>query len=380
MRELGVGMIGYGFMGKMHSYAYASLPFVYDPPPAITRLVGVAAATEASRRLAVERASYDFATADYRDLLARDDIHIVNICTPNYLHAEQAIAALTAGKHVYCDKPLAMNAAQAAEIVEMASRVGTTCQMTFHNRFCPAIMRARQMAEEGFVGEIVSFRAVYLHSGYLDPNRPISWRMQMEKSGGGALVDLGSHAIDLLRLLAGDPVRVNARLRTIVTERPASAGSTDLVPVTVDDIAVVQLELANGCVGTLEASRVATGAQDDLRLEVHGTRGALRFDLMDPNWLYAYDDTRPHAPLGGERGWTRIECVQSYPRPHSLPGAKTSVGWSKFHIASIYDFVSNVAAGRLGSPSFADGLAVHRVMDAAAKSSDTGTWQDISGA
>mgnify|MGYP005837737833 CR=1 FL=1 len=370
-------MIGYGFMGRMHSYAYASLPFVYDPPPAKIRLVGAAAATEATRRLAVERAGYEFATADYRDLLARDDIHIVNVCTPNHLHAEQVIAALNAGKHVYCDKPLAMNSAQAAEITETASKVGTTCQITFHNRFSPAIMRARQMAEDGFLGEVVSFRAAYLHSGYLDPNRPISWRLQIEKSGGGALVDLGSHAIDLLRLLVGEFTRVNARLRTIVTERPAAAGSKELVPVTVDDIAVAQLELAGGCVGTLEASRVATGAQDDLRLEIHGTRGALRFDLMDPNWLYAYDDTRPHFPLGGDRGWTRIECVQNYPRPHALPGGKTPVGWSKFHIASIYDFVSNVAAGRSGSPSFADGLAVHRVIDAAVRSSDTGTWQGI---
>ncbi len=377
MQTFGVGMIGYGFMGKMHSYAYASLPFIYDPPPAQVRLVGVAAATQASRNLAMQRAGYEFATSDYRELLKRDDIHIVNICTPNYLHKEQVIEALKAGKHVYCDKPLAMNAREAREIVDLAKSVGTTCQMTFHNRFSPAVMRARQIADNGFLGEVVSFRAVYLHSGYLDPTRPITWRLQKEKSGGGALADLGSHAIDLLHHLIGRFTRVQANLQTVVKQRPVAKGSSEMAPVDVDDLAVLQLELENGSIGTLEASRIATGTQDDLRFEVHGTRGAMRFDLMDANWLYIYDDTKPSALLGGDRGWQRIECVQNYPKPAALPGGKTPVGWTRFHIASIYDFVSNVAAGRPGNPSFGDGLAVHEVMDAAQASSESGKWEAV---
>lgn len=377
MQTFGVGMIGYGFMGKMHSYAYASLPFIYDPPPAQVRLVGVAAATQASRNLAMQRAGYEFATSDYRELLKRDDIHIVNICTPNYLHKEQVIEALKAGKHVYCDKPLAMNAREAREIVDLAKSVGTTCQMTFHNRFSPAVMRARQIADNGFLGEVVSFRAVYLHSGYLDPTRPITWRLQKEKSGGGALADLGSHAIDLLHHLIGRFTRVQANLQTVVKQRPVAKGSSEMAPVDVDDLAVLQLELENGSIGTLEASRIATGTQDDLRFEVHGTRGAMRFDLMDANWLYIYDDTKPSALLGGDRGWQRIECVQNYPKPAALPRGKTPVGWTRFHIASIYDFVSNVAAGRPGNPSFGDGLAVHEVMDAAQASSESGKWEAV---
>lgn len=377
MRELGVGMIGYGFMGKMHSYAYASLPFVYDPPPARIRLVGVAAATDKSRGLALERAGYEFATDDYRKLLERDDIHIINICTPNYLHHDQAIDALGAGKHIYCDKPLAMNSGEAAEMAELAGNCGVTSQVTFHNRFSPAIMRARQMAEDGFLGEVVSFRAVYLHSGYTDPTRPISWRMQMEKSGGGALMDLGSHAIDLLHHLIGRFSRVQANLRTLVKERPSAKGSSEMAPVTVDDLAVLQIELPNAALGTLEASRIATGAQDDLRLEIHGTRGAMRFDLMDPNWLYVYDDTKPHAPLGGERGYLRVECIQNYPKPAALPGGRTPVGWTRFHIAGIHSFVSNVAESRPGSPSFDDGLAVQQVMDAAGRSSESGRWERV---
>jgi predicted dehydrogenase len=366
---LGVGMIGYGFMGKMHTYSYASLPFIYNPMPARIRLVGVCAATEASRALAVDTAGFEFSSADYHDLLDRDDISIINVCTPNYLHYEQAMAAMRAGKHVYCDKPLAMNAEQAQEMAELAHETGLTCQVTFHNRFSPAMLRAKQMVDDGFLGDPVSFRSVYLHSGYTNPNRPISWRMQHEKSGGGALADLGSHAIDLLRFLIGDFKSVSARLETYIKERPVSAGSTETVPVTVDDLAILTLESENGAIGTVEASRLATGTVDDLKFEIHGTRGALSYDLMNPNWLMAYDDTRKGGAYGGDRGWQRLECVQNYPKPAILPGGKAPVGWMRLHMASMYDFICNVVAGRPGCPSFDDGLAVQRILDASALSS-----------
>lgn len=375
MRELGVGMIGYGFMGKMHSYAYASLPFIYDPPPAEIRFAAVCAQSEKSRNLAVERAGYAFSTDDYRELVTRDDVDIVNVCTPNYLHREQVLAALEAGKHVYCDKPLAMNAAEAEQMANAANKAGTTCQVTFHLRYSPAILRAKQLVDEGFLGDITAFRAAYLHAGYVDPNRPISWRTDKEKAGGGALVDLGSHVLDLLRHLMGDFVRVRAELRTIIKERPISVGSDEKAPVTVDDMALVELELPGGVIGTMEVSRVATGAQDDMRLEIHGAKGAVRFDLMDPNWLWVYDNTKPHAALGGNRGWQRIETIQNYPMPASLPGGRSPVGWMRFHIASIYEFVSRVADGRLGSPSFEDGFAVQQIMDAAIRSAETGDWE-----
>ncbi len=369
----GVGMIGYGFMGKMHTYSYASLPFIYSPMPARIRLVGVCAATETTRARAVESAGYEFSCADYHELLDRDDIQIINVCTPNYLHYEQAMAAMRAGKHVYCDKPMAMNAQEAAEMAALARETGLTCQVTFHNRFCPAMMRAKQMADDGFLGDVVSFRAAYLHSGYTSPSRPISWRMQYEKSGGGAMMDLGSHVIDLVRFIIGDFAKVSARLETYIKERPVSAGSSEMAPVTVDDLALLTLEAVNGAVGTIEASRLATGTVDDLRFEIHGTRGALSFDLMNPNWLMAYDDTRKGGDYGGDRGWQRIECVQNYPKPAALPGAKAPVGWMRLHIDSIFQFVCNVAAGRPGCPSFEDGLAVQRVMDAAARSAENGS-------
>lgn len=377
MSTYGVGMIGYGYMGKMHSYAYASLPYIYDPPAARVRLIGVCAASEASRSLAMDRAGYQFSTPDYRELLARPDIDIVNICTPNYLHAEQAMAAIRAGKHVYCDKPLSMTSDAAVEMAALARESGLTCQVTFQNRFCPALLRARRMVEDGFLGDVISFRAVYLHTGYNDPKRPISWKMRQETSGTGALTDLGSHIIDVVRWLAGDFHKVNARLRTLITQRPAAAGSTELVPVTVDDMAMLQVEMPNGALGTIEVSRVAIGAEDDLRLEINGTHGSIAFNLMEPNSLSVYDDRRAAGSYGGDRGWQRIETIQNYPKPAVLPGGKAPVGWMRFHIESMHSFVSNVAGSRRGDPSFEDGLAVQRIIDTAVRSSQSGRWESV---
>jgi len=374
---LGVGMVGYGYMGKMHSYAYASLPFIYHPLPFRIKLVGACAPSEGSRNLALESAGYEFATPDYEELLARDDVSIINVCTPNYLHKEQAIAAIRAGKHVYCDKPLALTGADAQEMADLARESGLTCQVTFHNRFCPALLRARQLVEDGFLGDVISFRAVYLHAGYNDPNRPMSWKMRRETSGAGSLLDLGTHIIDIVRWLAGDFAKVNARLRTLVKERPTRAGSSELEPVTVDDIATMMVEMPNGALGTIEVSRMAIGTTDDLRFEIYGSKGSISFDLMDPNWLSIYDESKPGGTYGGQRGWQKIETIQGYPKPAVLPGAKAPVGWMRFHIASLYSFVTNVVEGRPGSPSFEDGLAVQRICDAAAASSASGAWEPI---
>jgi len=368
---LGVGMVGYGFMGRMHTYCYQSLPMIYDPPPAKIKLVGVATATPESGRRAIEQAGYEFDSRDYHDLLSRDDIHIINICTPNNLHRDVAIDALKAGKHVYCDKPLAVNLAQAQEVWEVAREAKTIHQMTFNYRFIPALLRAKQLADEGFLGRVYQFRVAYLHSSYINPDRPASWRTDKAISGGGASFDLGSHVIDLVRHLLGDFDSVFATMDTMIDERPGPSGR---VPIEVDDVLWLQARLKSGAVGTIEASRMSTGACDEIRFEAHGDKGAIRFNSMDPNWLDAYDATLPEGDYGGDRGFTRIESVQRYPKPASLPGPKNSVGWMRYHIGSIYDFVSNVAANRQSNPSIYDGLKVQEVLDAVFRSSDAGKW------
>src|SRR5579884_109928 len=378
----GVGMVGYGFIGKVHSVAYRSLPLFYDPLPAKTRLIGVATATAQSGQKAVEQAGFEFATTDYQELLARDDIQLIHVCTPNDAHRAVVLDALRAGKHIYCDKPLALNVAEAEEICALARTVPAVHQMTFNYRFVPALMRARQMAEAGFLGDLFSFRAAYLHAGYIDPNRPFSWRLDWERSGGGAIVDLGAHIIDLVRYLvgpgtgvgrAGEFAAVSADLQTVIKERRAPQTGA-MRRVDVDDIALAQCRLEGGAVGTLEASRLATGVQDEIRLELHGSKGGLKFNLMDPNWLDAYDATQPEAPLGGNRGYTRIEAVTRYPKPYALGVTKNTVGWLSFHIQSVFDFVSNVARLVEGkplppqSPTFEDGLAAQRVIAACQRS------------
>ena len=373
-KQLGVGMAGYGFIGKMHTYAYKSIPIFYDPPPADVRLVGVCTSRAETARRAVEHGGYEFGTTDYHELLERDDIHIINCCTPNHLHKDILIDALKAGKHVYCDKPLAMNLSEAREILDAVGKVNVVHQMTFQYRFVPAIMRARQLIDEGLLGEPMSFRAAYLHSGYIDPNRPMSWRLDKKQGGAGALFDLGAHVLDVVRYLLGECREVFATTQTFVKRRPVSKGSTKLVEVEVDDLALVQMKMESGALGTMEASRIATGTNDTLRLEIHGKEGAMRFDLMEPNWLYVYDNRLENEPIGGLRGFNRIETVQRYPEPAVFPGPKFTVGWVRFHIASMYDFLSNVAKGEASPPTLYDGLKVQEIMEAALKSAEKGGW------
>jgi predicted dehydrogenase len=380
--DLGVGMVGYGFIGKVHTHAHRALPLLYDPLPARTRLVGVCTATPESGKKAQEQAEFQFATTDYHDLLARDDIHLIHICTPNDAHRQVILDALKAGKHIYCDKPLALNVEEATEIAALAQMVPTVQQMTFNYRFIPAMLGARQMIEAGFLGDLFQFRAAYLHAGYIDPNRPYSWRLDLAKSGGGAIADLGAHIIDLTRFLVGDGTNtmrggeflsVSAELQTIIRER-RDPKTGEMRTVDVDDIAWAQCRLMGGASGTIEASRLATGVQDELRIELHGSRGGLRFNLMEPNWLDAYDATQPESALGGSRGMTRIEAVARYPKPYALGATKNTVGWLQFHIHSVFDFVSNVAAHGEGkpmshlSPTFADGLAAQKVIAACQQS------------
>lgn len=374
MQTLGIGMIGYGFMGKMHTYSYLSLPMLYDPAPAKIRLVGICTASEESGQKAMEQAGYQFATQDYHDLIERDDIQVINVCTPNFLHKEQIIAALEAGKHVYCDKPLAMDLDEASQIWEVAKKSKTIHQMTFQYRFIPAILKAKMLIDAGFLGRVYQFRVLYLHSGYIDPNRPMSWRLDKSRGGAGAAYDLGSHIIDLTRYLLGDFEQVLATTETFVKKRPVSPGSADFAPVEVDDVFWSQVRLKSGAVGVIEASRMSTGAMDEIRFEAHGDKGAIRFNSMDPNWLEVYDATLPSGDYGGDRGFKRIECVQHYPKPAALPGPRFSIGWMRYHIASIYDFVNNVVNQRQSQPSIEDGLRVHEVLDASFRSIAAGRW------
>ncbi len=377
IKQYGVGMVGYGFIGKMHTYAYKSIPVYYDPPPANVRLVGVCTSNTNTAERAARHGGYEFGTTDYYQLLERDDIHIINCCTPNHLHKDLLIDAIKAGKHVYCDKPLTTDLNSAKEIMKVVEKSNVINQMTFQYRFVPAIMRAKQLIEGGFLGEPMSFRVAYLHSGYIDPNRPMSWRLDIEQGGAGALFDLGSHVIDLLRYLLGDAREVFATTETFIKKRPASKGSDRLVEVKVDDLAIMQVKMENGSIGTVEASRIATGANDDLKIEIHGRDGAIKFELMEADWLNVYNNKAESEPIGGMRGFTRIETVQRYPEPAVFPGPKFRPGWERFHIASMYNFLTNFIEGKSRPPSFYDGFKVQQIMESALISAQKGCWVSI---
>ena len=246
------------------------------------------------------------------------------------------------------------------------------------------LFRSRQVVESGFLGDLYTFRAAYLHAGYIDPARPYTWRLDRARSGGGAIADLGAHVIDLVRFLLADGKRVpragefralTSQMQTVIKERK-EAKSGSVYPVEVDDIAFALCEMQGGGMGTLEASRLSTGVQDELRLEIHGSLGGLRFNLMEPNWLEVYDARSPETVLGGERGGKRIECTTRYPKPYALGATKNTVGWLNFHIHSLFDFVQNVANHEEGvapsplSPTFRDGLETQRVIEACQKSAE----------
>jgi predicted dehydrogenase len=363
-------------IGRVHTLAYHDLPLFYPGALPPIHLAAICTSRpETAQRAAVE-AGFDAWCTDVNVLVARDDVTVVDCCVPNYLHRQVLLAAIGAGKPVIVEKPLAMNTEEAMEIAAAAGRAGVRIGLVFNYRFVPALMRARQLVEAGFLGQVYHFQIEYLHTGYQSPDRPMGWKLRRSQAGGGALTDLGAHLVDLVRYLLGEFDQVLATTRTYVTDRPTAPGSARREPVDVDDAAWVQIRLASGAVGSLAVSRFATGALDDLRLEVHGQHGALQFSLMDPNWLYVYDQSLPDEPLGGQRGWTRLETVQRYPGAVSPP-ARSALGWSRTHAQNLFAFLTALTKDEEPVPGLIDGLCVHQVLDAAYTSAATGTWVKV---
>lgn len=373
MQSIGMGVIGWGFMGKTHTHALREMPLFYPGAPFAPRLVSVCARTRAHVQDAMETAGFLSGTTDYREVLAREDVDVVSICTPNRLHAEMAVAALEAGKHVYIDKPLCMNAGEARRVAAAVRASGRLLQVANNNRYLPAVMRAKQLVEEGRIGEILSFRFDYLHSGSIDPARPAGWKQTDE---GGVLLDLGSHVLDLAVWLMGKPKRAFMKSRVLYPERPAPGGG--VVRNLGEDQAVMMLEMPNGALGTLEASKIATGTDDEIRFEIHGVKGAVRFALMQPNYIEFFDNEKPEMPLGGERGFTRIASVARFEKPGGvfLP-VKNTIGWDRAHMHCYYSFLNCVAMGGRPAPDAGDALELQVLMDALFASDKEGRWVDV---
>ncbi|MEZ4607016.1 MAG: Gfo/Idh/MocA family oxidoreductase, partial [Deinococcales bacterium] len=311
-----------------------------------------------------------------RELLARDDIDLIDCCVPNHMHEEIVIAAAKAGKHIYCEKPLAMNLAQAERMVEAVQVAGVKTQLTFNFRFFPAIYRAKQLIEAGFLGRVFSFRGRYFRSSYIDPQKPLSWRLSKDISGGGALHDLGSHIIDLLYYLLGSFDSVNATLETLIKERPIKAGSPEKGKVDVDDFALIQARLKDGTIGNIEVSRMGTGVSNECLFEIYGEKGAIRFHAEDPSYLEVYDLRDAGGALGGMRGFKKIETVGRY-EGQKAPDGSMPTGFVRSHAECQYQFLKAIWEDRDGVPNVGDALHIQAVLEAAVRSHELGTWVNI---
>ena len=371
VRELRVGLIGFGQMGRIHAYAYRAIPFYYDGKPCRITLTGVCDANEALARKGAEQAGFGFWTTDWQELVARPDIDLVNICTPNNQHAPAVIGALKAGKHVYCEKPLAYDEAQAREIVQVAEASGLCHQITSEYRFIPAVMKARELVEKDFVGRLFQFRGAYLHAGYIDPRRPREWRMQKDVIGGGVLVDLGPHLLDIMQYLAGEVQEVSAQMETFFKERPLPEDPSRMGAVEVEDAITILVRFKSGAMGTADLSRVATGAEDEMRFEIHGQNGALSFNLMEPNVLRAFSARDPR----DLQGYRLISTVQKYGPPAVMPAPKFTMGWIRAHVAAQYSFLDAIVNGRKASPDFRDALKLHHLLETIYRSVRSRRWE-----
>lgn len=372
MKTIKIGIIGWGFMGRTHAHALRAMPLFYPGAGFRAEIAGICSRRLEKAREAAEELNVPYYTDDYRQLLAREEIDAVSVCTPNALHEEIALAALKAGKHLYIDKPLADTAQGARRIADQAEKSGVFTRMVFNNRYLPVTLRARELVDQGRIGRVLSFEGRYLHSGSIDPNKPIGWKQTLQ---GGVLLDLGSHVLDLITWLCGYPEAVFCAQRTLYDTRPTREGGAtrDLS----DDQTLMLLRLPGGAMGQVEASKIATGANDELTVEIRGEKGALAFDLMQPNYLRFYDNTRPEAPLGGERGFQWIETVARYPAPGGtfLP-PKNSIGWDRGHLHCYYTFLDCLAWGAAPDNGVGEGARLQMLMERAAQSAAQGRWVD----
>jgi len=365
-KPLDIGVLGYRFMGKAHANAFARLPMFFEDAPELNRdvLVGrdEAALAEAADQLGFARTA-----TDWHDVV--DDVDVFYNLGPNHVHAEPSIAPLEAGTPVFCEKPLAPTLETAKQMAKTAANADVPAGIAFNYRFIPAIQYAKNLIDAGDLGEIRHFRGRYLQDWLTDPEAPWSWRNDEEMAGSGALGDLGAHTIDLARFLVGDIAELSGHLRTFVDERPMAEGD-ETRPVTVDDAYSAQVAFENGVMGTLEASRFANGHKNDHTIEIEGTKGSLRFSLERLNELELLREDH--------RGFETIlmtDADDPYMEHWWPPGHV--IGWEHTFVHENYKFLSAVAEDAAYDPSFADGLAVQRVLDAVERSDSDGEWVDV---
>jgi predicted dehydrogenase len=364
-RTLGVGLVGYNFMGKAHSNAWRQAPRFFDLPAEL-RMKTICGRDAAAVRKAAKQLGWERAATDWRELVADPDIDIVDIATPNDTHREIAIAAAEAGKAILCEKPLALNAAECEEMLR-AARSARVVHMVCHNyRRIPAIALAKQMIERCDLGDrIYHYRARYAQDWIADPEFPLVWRLQSKIAGSGAHGDINAHIIDLARYLVGEFREVCALMETFVKERPVNAGARKKGRVTVDDAVTTIGRFRNGALASLEATRFARGRKNSIMLEINGSSGSLAFDLEEMNRLRFYS-ARDSEERRGFRDIIVTEPKHPFVAQWWPPGHL--IGYEHTFVNTVADFVRAVVAGKSVQPSFEDGWRNQQVLDAITQS------------
>ena len=387
-RPLRIGMVGYGFMGAAHSHAWRTAHRFFDLPltPVLSTLAG---RTESSLAAAAERYGFARTTTRWQDLVEDPEIDVIDICTPGDTHPEIALAALAAGKHVLCEKPLANSVEESERMAAAAADArshGVRSICGFSYRRTLALAYARQLVAEGFVGQIRQVRAQYLQDWLSDADAPMTWRLDKDTAGSGALGDIGAHIIDLTQWITGqDIAAVAGTLETVVETRPAAGtaqglGGTGDVSgergqVTVDDLALFTARFAGGVLGSFEATRMAQGRKNAMRVEINGSAGSIAFDFERMNELELYDATAP----GGRQGFTRVLTTEpEHPYAAAWWPTGHGLGYEHTFTHEIADLVRAIGEGTDPSPSFDEALQVQRVLAAVEGSSADGSrWQDV---
>jgi predicted dehydrogenase len=374
---LGIGMVGYEFMGRAHSQAWRTVGRFFDLP-FTPRMAAICDRNPALVAAAADRLGWAAWETDWKRLVERDDVGLVDVCTPGSSHAEISIAALEAGKHVLCEKPLANTVDEARAMAAAAARAaaaGVRAMVGFNFRRVPAVALARELIAGGRLGAVRHVRAAYLGNHLVDPEFPLVWRLRAEEAGSGALGDLGAHAVDLAQYLVGDHITgVSGLTETFVRERPLPDGG-GRGPVTVDDAALFIARFGGGALGSFEATRFATGHTEGLSVEVDGELGSVAWELGALNQLGVFDATEDPATQG-------VRQVQVTKAGHPYAGAwwpdGHTIGYEHTFTHEVRDLLVAIAAGNDPAPSFADGLQVQQVLDAVQRSAAAGsTWTEV---
>ncbi|MGB8451288.1 MAG: Gfo/Idh/MocA family oxidoreductase [Anaerocolumna sp.] len=373
-KKINVGIVGFGYMGKMHAMCYDNIKYYYNSKAEVNLYAVVS--SKKPEELPVKFEKY-YSSID--EMLEDEQVEVVDICGPNYQHKELLLKAIAKNKHIYCEKPLTLDLESAEEVIGYAKKMKyeKVSRVTYEYRFVPAILRAKQIIEEGGIGKIIHFNFKYYGCEFLDPNRPISWQSTKELSGGGVLYAMGTHSIDLIRYLVGDVKEVFAQKKTHFKVRPLKENPSVRKDVEIEDIINVQLTCQDEIMGSLLLSQVAAGSGIDFTFELYGEKGALKFDHENANVIYYYNQEDPKDPAGGFGGFKAIETTQKYGGEAVFPPPRVTIAWSRYHIASIYDFLHAIETGTKAYPDIEDGYKVQQITDAIYKSADTGKIRKV---